>query len=822
MASKDKLIIHNLNFEIEFASESEFKPYADKISKLTNYQLPSAISEILKKYNLPGGDLIIKKLEIDLGNIPTHAFEQYILNAIASEIDLFLKKHVSNLKEEISQAKFRPTSGGHYELDKTEFFYRSDVKTERSTMLTKEIQAREKEIIDLKDYIIADAIDIQKEVIKKSRIAPQQNEINLDSKEEPIRSSSESEFTIKDESQKENKSEPHSIEGMPAKLHLELKDGKQREKLNIEPDKEEELRSAERLPVEPKRLTPLDKALIYYLKYGRLPSNVKYELGTSMLDVFNLNHQQPGFSEAINKEIRHDNKAKVRLNRLLDQTKSESKFDPRIPRAFEDYFTALVLDLSDESFQAHIRRFDINDMIRFIYADNPNKLKSLLKYLIIEYDSDRDWKKIAEQFFKKISKPSIVKVISSFVRKGAYVNKHLNSINRESGGGLKNAHLELFKILLKEGDTSKFDFDIKQRNYFGSEPKYAKQIYEEVDLVDYYLRHHAIPFSSGIQTTVERIDFAILSLGASQIKKLSIFANNDKMNYEIFGNLSEKALLHMVKAFAPNTDSEIKNKYLYFKYNIEGGVPEKFQKAFMLYYARKEHKKSYLEEMVNYWMEQFGDAKTVLQNRWKLSEEVSKELNLLLALTKEKVEDELKVDFTYDNYAQDISVKNAGLVILWPFLKIYFNMLELLDGKGNFRSMEERARACHLLQYLAIKRSYGEEFYYPLNKILTGYPLDESLPYEIKMTEKEIDVSNALLNNVLKQWNALKSSSVDGLRGSFLIRDGILTPSSNGWLLTVEKKAYDILMDKLPWGIGMIKLSWAPYVVSVEWERNIM
>ena len=78
------------------------------------------------------------------------------------------------------------------------------------------------------------------------------------------------------------------------------------------------------------------------------------------------------------------------------------------------------------------------------------------------------------------------------------------------------------------------------------------------------------------------------------------------------------------------------------------------------------------------------------------------------------------------------------------------------------------------------------------------------------------------MKNVVKQWNALKGSSVDALRGSFLIRDGILTPSTNGWLLTVEKKAYDILLDKLPWGIAMIKLSWAPYVLSVEWERNIM
>lgn len=129
-----------------------------------------------------------------------------------------------------------------------------------------------------------------------------------------------------------------------------------------------------------------------------------------------------------------------------------------------------------------------------------------------------------------------------------------------------------------------------------------------------------------------------------------------------------------------------------------------------------------------------------------------------------------------------------------------------------------RERATLLLQYLAVKSSAIEEPYLALNKIFTGLPLEESLPSEIILTKKEKDIADALLLNVIKQWPSFNNSSPDNLRGSFIIRDGVLFFRGKQWVLRVESKAYDILLKKLPWGFSMIRLSWIPYIIKVEWN----
>lgn len=165
-----------------------------------------------------------------------------------------------------------------------------------------------------------------------------------------------------------------------------------------------------------------------------------------------------------------------------------------------------------------------------------------------------------------------------------------------------------------------------------------------------------------------------------------------------------------------------------------------------------------------------------------------------------------------------IPVKNAGLVLIWPFMKTLFNIADFLTPKGDFKNAALRERAVLMLQYVAVKSTKIEEPYLALNKIMVGMPLDDSLPSEITLTDKEKDIADALLLNVIKQWPSFQNSSVDNLRGSFLIRDGILAFRGNQWVLRVEAKAYDLLLNKLPWGYSMIRLSWLPYMIKVEWN----
>ena len=163
-----------------------------------------------------------------------------------------------------------------------------------------------------------------------------------------------------------------------------------------------------------------------------------------------------------------------------------------------------------------------------------------------------------------------------------------------------------------------------------------------------------------------------------------------------------------------------------------------------------------------------------------------------------------------------IFVTNSGTVILHPFLKPYFESLELLAEK-KFVSDEARQRAVLLLHYLATGETKVAEFNLTLQKVMCGHPLDDTLPDELLLTEKEIAESENLLNSVTNYWVPLNNTSIQGLRNSFLQREGKLELKENGWLLTIEQKTLDILLGKLPWGISTIRLPWMEQLLNVDW-----
>jgi hypothetical protein len=105
-----------------------------------------------------------------------------------------------------------------------------------------------------------------------------------------------------------------------------------------------------------------------------------------------------------------------------------------------------------------------------------------------------------------------------------------------------------------------------------------------------------------------------------------------------------------------------------------------------------------------------------------------------------------------------------------------------------------------------------------LPKLLCNVVLDVPLDSNVVLTEAEKEEAEALLRAVIRHWGSLGNTSIDGLRGEFLVRPGKLSVRYNGdWLLQVETRTVDILLDQLPWGIGMIKLPWMEQMLWVEW-----
>ncbi len=163
-------------------------------------------------------------------------------------------------------------------------------------------------------------------------------------------------------------------------------------------------------------------------------------------------------------------------------------------------------------------------------------------------------------------------------------------------------------------------------------------------------------------------------------------------------------------------------------------------------------------------------------------------------------------------------IENAGLILVWPFLKPFFSQFSLLaPGEDRFVDDAATERAMRLLQHLATGEQGAPEYTLPLNKLLCGWDLEKPVDRFIDLTETEKKESEKLLEAIIAHWKTLKNTSVRGFRESFLKRNGILEENEDKWLLRVERKAHDMLLERLPWGISIIKLSWMENPLYVEW-----
>lgn len=170
----------------------------------------------------------------------------------------------------------------------------------------------------------------------------------------------------------------------------------------------------------------------------------------------------------------------------------------------------------------------------------------------------------------------------------------------------------------------------------------------------------------------------------------------------------------------------------------------------------------------------------------------------------------------FDIKEDTIYIRNAGLVLFHPFLSTYFNRLGLME-KGKFVTEEAIIRGVHLLQFLVDGKEQHPEHELVLNKILCGMPVEKPLPAEVAFREQDKEISMELLSVMKERWEKVKNTSVDGLRASFLQRNGALTATEDSWNLRVEQRGYDVLLQTLPWSFGMIKASWMEKILYVEW-----
>ncbi|XXX81628.1 contractile injection system tape measure protein [Sorangium sp. So ce134] len=160
----------------------------------------------------------------------------------------------------------------------------------------------------------------------------------------------------------------------------------------------------------------------------------------------------------------------------------------------------------------------------------------------------------------------------------------------------------------------------------------------------------------------------------------------------------------------------------------------------------------------------------------------------------------------------------AGLSLVHPFLARFFESAGVTrpDQAGLPESALPRAAA--LLYFLATGEEEAYEFELGFLKVLLGARPEAPLSVAAGLlTERDREEADGLLGAVIGHWRALKSTSVRGLRATFLTRRGLLREQGQGFRLRVEPAPFDVLLGQLPWGIGVVKLPWMKKPIFTEW-----
>lgn len=165
---------------------------------------------------------------------------------------------------------------------------------------------------------------------------------------------------------------------------------------------------------------------------------------------------------------------------------------------------------------------------------------------------------------------------------------------------------------------------------------------------------------------------------------------------------------------------------------------------------------------------------------------------------------------------EGIAITNAGLVIVNSYVRTLFERLALIES-GQFKSAQDQERAVHYLQFIVNGLTSNEEHHLVLNKVMCGMHPTAPVNSGITLNEGEKELIEGMIEAIISYWLAIGNCSVNGFRGNWLIRDGMLSEDEDRWNLTVEKRAYDILINQSPFSFSIIKYPWMEKPIHVNW-----
>ncbi|MEL6204565.1 MAG: contractile injection system tape measure protein [Pseudomonadota bacterium] len=164
----------------------------------------------------------------------------------------------------------------------------------------------------------------------------------------------------------------------------------------------------------------------------------------------------------------------------------------------------------------------------------------------------------------------------------------------------------------------------------------------------------------------------------------------------------------------------------------------------------------------------------------------------------------------------EIRSSTAGLVLLWPFLSTAFSRLGY-TSTSDFLAESDRIAAARFLLYVAMGGGAPPSSVC-VPRLLVGLAPGGSLP-EAEPSERERDLARELFEGLRKTWPPVARTSDNGIRESFLVRDGRIQTKQDGtYCVQVSPAPFDLLLDTLEWSLSRAVLPWIKRPIDVEWR----
>ncbi|PKV49121.1 hypothetical protein ATE84_1138 [Aquimarina sp. MAR_2010_214] len=360
----------------------------------------------------------------------------------------------------------------------------------------------------------------------------------------------------------------------------------------------------------------------------------------------------------------------------------------------------------------------------------------------------------------------------------------------------------LSQILGKKGASKNISDNISRNQYWEVITKYVMD--ENITSLKKGLGNLFLKVRSE-EVEKDRISNEFLSL---ELKKLS-------NSISIKTILLEKVKEEVLKAFKSKKGNKISEKNLVTE--IQKIVKEQIDKKTLAHLVGIIIKESIRVQQIHLetiTKEIVSITSAMISKKLDFSE-IKEMKTLTKDLHTDKQQEEIQIDT--GEYESEVYIKNAGLVLVHPYLNLFFEAAKMTDDKGNIKP-DEREKAVHLLHYLATKDENPSESSLVFEKFLCGFPIHKPIQRTVKLSKNLKKEAEDLLNSVLKYWGALKNTSPDGLREGFIKREGkLVLGDESKYRVIVEKKTQDILLEKLPWNHTLIRLPWIDKLVFVEW-----